>query len=154
MQKLPDKILVLPVFIITIVILADAPLSAQKINPAADMEFVRQSRKTKAHFYKRDYIFKDEKSAVVKYNPVSLTLGGLLYLYQNAFSQQFSASCLYHPSCSEFSKRSIAHYGLFKGVFLSADRLTRCNKVAGLDIHPMSVNPKTHKSEDPIDLYK
>ena len=65
----------------------------------------------------RDYIYKNEKSWLKKYNPISLSFGSLLYLYQNVLSQQFSADCLYHPTCSDFSKDAIREYGLIKGVF-------------------------------------
>lgn len=129
-------------------------LYSQDINASEDMKFFESEKQIKSHKHKRAYIFKDKKNNFVKYNPLSLTLGGMMYIYQNAISQQFSSNCLYHPTCSEFSKQSIAEYGLFKGIFLSTDRLTRCNKIAGLDIHPLTIDEETQKSEDPIRLYK
>jgi putative membrane protein insertion efficiency factor len=126
----------------------------QKIETKKDMDFFSSSKNLQSHFHKRDYIFNNEESALVKYNPVSMALGGLLYIYQNSISQQLSASCLFQPTCSDFSKHAIRDYGIFKGVFLSADRITRCNKIAGSDIHPLTINQKTKRSEDPISLYK
>ncbi|MDZ7776053.1 MAG: membrane protein insertion efficiency factor YidD [Bacteroidales bacterium] len=72
----------------------------------------------------------------MKYNPVAVSLGGLLYLYQSILSQQISAECLFHPSCSQFGKNAIREFGLLKGVALTADRITRCNRIAAHDIHP------------------
>lgn len=153
MHKSPNKTLLILLTAVAGMILSHSG-KAQQINAAEDMAFLESQTNTKAHFHKRAYMFKEEKRPLVKYNPVSLSLGGLMYLYQNAISQQLSANCLYQPSCSEFSKRSIAHFGIFKGVFLSADRITRCNKIAGLDIHPLTMDEDTHKSKNPIDLYQ
>ena len=152
MQKLQNKILFLAFFVVFT--LASVEGYGQTVRAAEDMKFIEQTSNLKSHFHKRDYIFKDETSKFVKYNPVSMVMGGLLYVYQNAISQQLSANCLFHPSCSEFSKQSIVHYGLFKGVFLSADRLTRCNKISSLDIHPLTIDQETRKSKDPVSLYK
>lgn len=127
---------------------------AQDINSKNDMGFFLQANKKEKSEQKREYIFNESSSIWVKYNPAAMLLGGTLYIYQNSISYQFSATCIYHPSCSEYSKQAIAEYGVFKGVFLSADRITRCNKVAALDIHPLTVSEKTGKSEDPVKLYQ
>lgn len=100
----------------------------------------------------RPFIYSEKTSPLVKYNPINLVFGGLLFLYQNTLSQQFSATCLYEPSCSEFSKQSIRKYGLLKGIFLSADRITRCNRIAATGIHPLRV--ENNKVADPIDFYQ
>lgn len=127
----------------------------QNLNPSNDMEFIQQNTDTQSTFKEREYIFDDSKKSVfVKYNPLAITLGGALYIYQNSISYQFSATCLCHPSCSEYSKQAIAEFGIFKGVFLSADRITRCNKVAAIDIHPLTINEKTKKANNHIKLYK
>ncbi|MFP4448299.1 MAG: membrane protein insertion efficiency factor YidD [Bacteroidota bacterium] len=127
---------------------------AQDINSKNDIDFFLQANKKEKSSQKREYIFDESSSILVKYNPAAMVLGGALYVYQNSISYQFSATCIYHPSCSEYSKQAIAEYGVFKGVFLSADRITRCNKVAALDIHPLTVNEKTGKSKDPVKLYQ
>jgi putative membrane protein insertion efficiency factor len=127
---------------------------AQQIDAAGDMAFYQGQLKDQTHFHKRDYMFNQEESALIKYNPVSLTLGGLMYLYQNTLSQQLSASCLFEPSCSQYGKRAIRHYGIFKGIFLTADRITRCNKIAARDIHPLTINENSHRAKDPVILYE
>jgi uncharacterized protein len=100
----------------------------------------------------RPFIYSEKTSPLVKFNPVNLAFGGLLFLYQNTLSQQFSATCLYDPSCSEFSKQSIREYGLLKGVFLSTDRVMRCNRIAATGIHPLRI--KNNKAADPVDFYQ
>jgi putative membrane protein insertion efficiency factor len=153
MQRLHNKIL-LVLFIIIASLLYSHKGTAQKINIEENMTFFSKQNSSHSHSHKRPYIFKNEKNILIKYNPVSLTLGGMLYFYQNVISQQLSSNCLYQPTCSDFSKQAIAEYGIFKGIFLSTDRLTRCNKISGIDIHPVTMNEKTNKSEDPVSLYK
>ena len=108
------------------------------------------------HFEGRKVHFNQlgNKSLIAKYNPVTLLANSLLFTYQQLFSVQISASCLYHPSCSEYSKQLIKDFGLIKGVSLSADRLTRCNRIAATDIHPLKVNEKILKVEESTNVYR
>lgn len=85
------------------------------------------------HQRKVEYLFKN-KNIFVKYNPVSLFFGGALYFYQSAVSKQLGSQCPYEVNCSNFSRQCIRKYGLLKGVFLTADRLTRCTRLAAMDI--------------------
>jgi uncharacterized protein len=100
----------------------------------------------------RSYVYDQNTSPVQKYNPLNAAFGGLLFVYQNVLSPQFSAHCLYAPSCSEFSKRSIQKYGLLKGLLLSADRVMRCNRMAATGIHPLRI--QNNKASDPVDFYQ
>lgn len=86
---------------------------------------------TYEHKREVSYLFKG-KNAFVKYNPVSLVFGGLLFVYQKTISVQIGAACPYEISCSSFSRECIRKYGLIKGIPLTADRLTRCNRMAML----------------------
>jgi uncharacterized protein len=123
---------------------------------ASDLALVRKQafKKNEFTYHNRPYLFKDKKNLIVKYNPVSMTFGGLMYFYQNVISRQFSASCLYSPSCSDFSKLSIKELGLIKGIFMTADRIMRCNRIAQMDIHPMQVDEKDHKVHETSAIYK
>lgn len=107
------------------------------------------------HFDKREvrYLFADSKW-YLKYNPVTGVFGGLMYVYQRHISQQISADCLYHESCSRFSVGAIREYGLLKGVALSADRLMRCNMLAAGGIHPSTLHDESHKVIDPLENYQ
>lgn len=80
------------------------------------------------------------KKKIVKYNPVSLLFGGMLFTYQAVISSQIAADCPYEVSCSAFSKQSIQEFGLIKGLALSADRVTRCTKSSAKHIHPLRLS--------------
>lgn len=73
------------------------------------------------------------RNVLERFNPVSLVMAGSLYGYQNAISPQLSNRCIYHPSCSAFSREIISERGLIPGVFLTADRISRCNRISAMD---------------------
>lgn len=102
----------------------------------------------------RPYIYKNQPKTFRNSNPVSLVYGGSLYIYQNLFSQHLSASCLYNPSCSDFSKQAVKDYGLIKGTLLSFDRLSRCNRIAATDLDPTTIDTHVHRFHDSIEKYK
>ena len=101
---------------------------------------------------KISYVFA-EKNVFVKYNPVSLLFGGSLYFYQRVISPQIQSGCAFDVSCSNFSRQSIKQYGILKGVALSADRLTRCTRIAAVDFHPVMINEEG-KCIDHPEFYK
>ena len=61
----------------------------------------------------------------------------ILSLYQKAISPdrgiiprifgRSKPTCIFYPSCSEYTKQAIEKYGAGKGVILGAKRLARCN---------------------------
>lgn len=129
------------------------PLRAQEMDVPADLALISErSSQISVHDH-RAFLFHDSKSILKKYNPLTLIAGSLLYTYQNLISQQLSASCLYHPSCSAFGKEAIEKYGFIKGFFLAADRVNRCNRISGMDIHPLRVDPHLHRASDPVEAY-
>jgi len=87
----------------------------------------------------------DSKSKIIKYNPVTITFSGLLYIYQKWLSPQISAECLFYPSCSEYSKLLYKRYGIIIGSFASADRLMRCDRISATTINAISVDDKDGK---------
>lgn len=93
-------------------------------------------------------------TVVAKYNPVTLMLKGTMFVYQHVISPQLSRGCPYEITCSNFSKLSIQEYGVVKGVFLSADRILRCNRIGILDVHPLDINEKNGKISDPPNKYQ
>jgi putative component of membrane protein insertase Oxa1/YidC/SpoIIIJ protein YidD len=101
----------------------------------------------------RNAIHFKSTNAFVNYNPISLFFKGSLFFYQNVISKQISAQCLYDVSCSDFSKQSIQKYGLIKGVFLSADRILRCNRISALDIPASTINDSTGRCNETPDIY-
>lgn len=102
--------------------------------------------------HKVHYLFQG-KTAFVKYNPVSLSFGSMLYVYQKWISPQFMSECLYNPSCSHFSYDAIQEFGLIKGLALSADRLTRCNKLSSYDLQPVHFDFVSGKIKEDIEMF-
>lgn len=73
------------------------------------------------------------RNAFERYNPVSLTLSASLYVYRSAISPQLGSNCIYHTSCSTFGNRAINTQGFAKGMIMTADRISRCNRIAASD---------------------
>jgi putative component of membrane protein insertase Oxa1/YidC/SpoIIIJ protein YidD len=107
-----------------------------------------------ASFKKRDVKFLKTKSknVFIRYNPISLTFGAMMFFYQKQVSQQIAANCPYEISCSAFSKACIQKYGLIKGVALSADRLTRCTQFTVIDMSDLNLN-RNNKIIDSVETY-
>lgn len=95
-----------------------------------------------------------QQSWLARYNPVSLALKGALLGYQRLMSQQLARSCPYQITCSNFSKQAIEQYGLLKGIFLSTDRIMRCNRIGLLDVPPMDIDPKDGTILDSPNRYR
>jgi putative component of membrane protein insertase Oxa1/YidC/SpoIIIJ protein YidD len=95
-----------------------------------------------------------QSNAFARYNPVTLVLKGALLGYQKLVSEQLARSCPYEISCSNFSKQAIHEFGIFKGVFISADRILRCNRIGVLDISPVRINPVTGAIIDSPNMYR
>jgi putative membrane protein insertion efficiency factor len=47
-------------------------------------------------------------------------------------------TCIYYPTCSQYTKEAIEIYGSFKGVRLGVSRIARCNPFnePGVDLVP------------------
>ncbi len=108
------------------------------------------------NFPKRKVKFmnQDHPSVIVRYNPFNLAAGTLMIFYQGLISPQFSADCLYHPSCSAFGVNAIKHHGLIKGVFLTADRLSRCNRLAVADVPRSKIDHQSGKIVEDVSSFK
>jgi len=46
--------------------------------------------------------------------------------YRWFVSPVLSASCRFHPSCSEYAEQALARHGAWRGSWLAARRLCRC----------------------------
>ena len=88
------------------------------------------------------------------YNPIKLLANTLLFGYQNILSEQIQANCGFEPSCSQFSKEAINELGFIRGIFLTADRLTRCNGQSQEKLEDCLVNHKTGRTIDSPNLYR
>lgn len=128
--------------------------STQTLSPAMEKVLSFEVRKPEFENTKTSFLFTGSKNVFIRYNPVSLLFGSMMYVYQGYFSKQFSSSCLYSPTCSNMSKHLIQDFGIVKGVFLSADRLSRCNRLAAAQIHPMHFDPLDGKVYETTDIYR
>lgn len=59
---------------------------------------------------------------------VRLIFYGALAFYQTFISSQNEPSCMFSPSCSEFTKQAFTKYGIL-GIVMGADRVLRCNGI-------------------------
>lgn len=103
--------------------------------------------------YVPKYMFRD-RPFLIKYNPITMIPGGLMYCYQKFISPQIFADCLFEESCSKFSIHLIHEFGFFKGASLSADRLTRCTRLSAEDLSPVRINKVTNRVYDSVNWYK
>ncbi len=60
-------------------------------------------------------------------NPLKVITMHLIVLYQKRLSRH---TCLYTPTCSEYTLRSINNLGFFAGVILGLWRILRCNPLS------------------------
>lgn len=98
-------------------------------------------------------IYRHQSGFQFSYNPITFILRSGLYIYQHQITHQITSNCMYSPSCSEFSRQSLAQYGFLKGVSLTLDRLTRCTKLqAYYNIKHMKINTEL-KFVDDCHLY-
>jgi len=51
----------------------------------------------------------------------------LIKAYQATISRATPPSCRFVPTCSHYGYEAIAKFGLFRGGWLTAKRLSRCN---------------------------
>ena len=51
----------------------------------------------------------------------------LISFYQKYISTFLKPSCVFYPSCSEYTKRAIEKYGIFEGIYLGFRRILRCH---------------------------
>ena len=51
----------------------------------------------------------------------------IIKFYQFFISPILGQNCRYLPTCSEYSIQSIKKFGIFKGIFLSLRRISKCH---------------------------
>lgn len=85
--------------------------------------FIEESSPAGSH-QKRRMMF--TKTPGSKRHPAKVVFGSLMFLYQNVFSEQISAQCMYEISCSEYTKLNIEKNGLILGSILGFHQLMHC----------------------------
>ena len=125
-----------------------------------DLALIRDSRPDNSPaYYQRpgnnaQVIQTHQTNAIAKYNPLTLVLKGTMLAYQHVISPQLSRHCPYEITCSNFSKQAIGEFGIVKGVFLSADRILRCNRIGVLDTDPLDFNEQNGTIKDSPNKYQ
>lgn len=69
---------------------------------------------------------KPQKKLLNQLNPFIYVSDGLLFVYQNIFSEQIQATCCYQLSCSENMKYQIKQNGIFTGILSGLNQLGNC----------------------------
>ncbi|MBN1696799.1 MAG: membrane protein insertion efficiency factor YidD [Spirochaetales bacterium] len=81
-------------------------------------------------------------------NDVTLVAYGLFGCYKLLFSGQSPPSCLFIPSCSEYTMEAIRVRGIISGILAGADRLLRCNNL-DMEYYPRDI--RSGKFLDPVE---
>ncbi len=63
--------------------------------------------------------------------------------YQLIVSPWLGSHCRFYPSCSEYAQIAIAEHGVWRGLFLSIKRLSRCHPW-----HPGGIDPVPERKEN------
>ncbi|MBI3495194.1 membrane protein insertion efficiency factor YidD [Candidatus Berkelbacteria bacterium] len=53
------------------------------------------------------------------------------------FSLRKNTTCVFYPTCSEYTKEAIMRYGVLRGVFLGTKRIARCHPWQKNHIDPL-----------------
>jgi len=51
----------------------------------------------------------------------------LIRIYQWTLSPLLGPACRFYPSCSEYAYRAVESFGFFRGAWMGARRILRCN---------------------------
>ena len=129
------------VFCLSVVVLVSATFADE----ATDLAFIR----------KANPITMPKAQEIIRFNPqetseLKFAATGLIRLYQKFISSQDGPTCNFRPTCSRFGMACIQEYGIMRGLFLTADRLLRCNGSQSRYHHR---DEATGKYLDPISDY-
>ena len=123
-----------------------------------DLQLIRnhttESHSDAYHNHHVSFLLSNHPSKLVRYNPVSLVFGSMMWTYQKIISPQFSSTCLYSPTCSGYSKNLISDFGIIRGLVYTADRLSRCNRLALMDYNSWEANSRIGKIVESTAYYK
>ena len=123
--------------------------------PLDDAAILLNTDFDKSVFHERvvTYGFSENPSKITLFNPAYHLFGSAMYVYQKFISPQLAKECGFSPSCSAYSKQLIKDHGIVKGVFCSADRLMRCNRIAMAGLPRIAFDEHDHKVHERTDRY-
>ncbi|MFA6300920.1 MAG: membrane protein insertion efficiency factor YidD [Candidatus Paceibacterota bacterium] len=61
----------------------------------------------------------------------------LVDFYQKYISIFIKPSCVFFPTCSEYTKQALEKYGVFRGAYLGGRRILRCHPWQKNHIDPL-----------------
>lgn len=99
---------------------------------------------------KRSLMFSKQKEGE-RIGVVKSGFSGLMYIYQNIFSEQISAACMYEISCSEYTKRQIEKNGLIIGAIKGFHQLMHCTHGAIEEVPPFMKSNYSAKIKNSVD---
>jgi uncharacterized protein len=68
---------------------------------------------------------------------LALPFIALIKLYQWFLSPLLGAKCRFTPTCSHYGLEAFKKYGIFKGFWLTAKRISRCHPWGGQGYDPV-----------------
>lgn len=110
-----------------------ATLSSLAQNPADDLDMIRKKSRGSAE--------------------QNVTFKGLLKLYNQHFTDQILNDCVYEHSCSTYSQGAMSEFGPVKGLLMTCDRLSRCNRATLAETSPFRLT-KEGRIKEHWDEYK
>ena len=81
-------------------------------------------------------------------NELEFLMASGFNIYKTFISSQDNPSCVFYPSCSEYTVQSLQQYGLFLGTLQSFDRLSRCHRL--VKPNQYYFNPSKQRFYDPV----
>ena len=61
----------------------------------------------------------------------------LIRIYQFVISPALGPKCRFTPTCSQYAIQALQKFGLFKGIWLSMKRISRCHPHGGSGYDPV-----------------
>lgn len=61
----------------------------------------------------------------------------LIKIYQYGISPWLGKNCRYEPTCSHYTVEALKVHGIFKGIYLSAKRISSCHPWGGSGYDPV-----------------
>lgn len=95
---------------------------------------------------------KPERTFVQKINPFYWIYTGAIKFYKKNISVQIASNCIFEETCSHYSRKLVNEKGIFAGIVLSLDRISRCNKVTLAETSPLRFTEEGKITES-IDEY-
>lgn len=81
-------------------------------------------------------------------NELEFLMASGFNIYKTFISSQDNPSCVFYPSCSEYTVQSLQQFGLFMGTLRSFDRLSRCHRL--VKPNQYYFNPTKQRFYDPV----